>query len=107
MAIETAIKLHQTGVWLVLASAIILVVTTTLATRFIPRLVLPFLVVAWITGLAGFAAVCWVQPSFINIALGVLFLASAGFHGWRIAQRVRASSENPACCDDPTHHHTS
>jgi len=45
-----------------------------------------------------------VQPSAVNILLAVLFLASAGFHGWRIVKRIRAASSS---CNDPTHNHSS
>ncbi|HPU86284.1 MAG TPA: hypothetical protein PLE60_13230 [Candidatus Latescibacteria bacterium] len=104
MPIETVIKIHQTGVWLVVASAIMLIVATTVAVRLAPGVVLPLLVVAWVCGLAGFAIVCYVQPSAVNILLAVLFLASAGFHGWRIVKRIRAASSS---CNDPTHNHSS
>lgn len=105
MPIETVIKLHQTGVWLVVASAITLIVATTVAVRLVPSFVLPLLVVAWVCGLAGFAIVCYVQPSAVNILLAVLFLTSAGFHGWRIVKRIRAAASSS--CNDPTHHHSS
>jgi drug/metabolite transporter (DMT)-like permease len=102
MSFETGVMLSKVGIWLVLTSAIALVVTTTIAVRMLPRLVVPLLIVAWVCGIAGFAAVCVVMPTFVNIVLAVLFLASSIFHGLRIMKRVK---KDAPCCDDPTHHH--
>jgi len=89
VTLQTMRLLSVVGLWLVVATAFMLILTTLVIARIAPRLTLPLMAISWASGTLGFLAVCIADPSLINIALGVLFILSSVYHGIRIINRAR------------------
>ena len=87
--------MYQVGTWMILATAVLLLVLTLGVSRFAPKLVLPALIITWTLGVVGFALVCIAEFTTANIILAVLFIAAGIAHGIRVKRRADARSTQP------------
>ena len=87
--------MYQVGMWMILATAVLLLVLTLGVTRFAPRMVFPALVLTWTLGGVGFVLVCIADFTIANVILAVLFIAAGIAHGMRLKRRADAARTIP------------
>ena len=87
--------MYQVGMWMILATAVLLLVLTLGVTRFAPRMVFPALVITWTLGVIGFILVCIADFSIANVILAVLFTAAGIAHGMRLKRRAETAHNVP------------
>jgi predicted RND superfamily exporter protein len=87
--------MYQIGTWMILVTAVLLLVLTLGVSRFAPRLVFPALVITWTLGVIGFFLVCIADFTIANVILAVLFIAAGIAHGIRLKRRAEARHNVP------------
>lgn len=87
--------MYQVGTWIILATAVLLLVLTLGAKRLAPRLVYFALGISWMLGVVGFVLVCIADFTIVNVILAVLFIAAGIVHGIRLKRRADARRNMP------------